>query len=192
MTTTSTRYLAAILPLGVAVLGVFDAAQRTGTALLGWQTITQLILLLATTGAALVLPLVPGKWAGALKTGAAIVGAIVSALIATIPDGHFTQATLILFLTAALKAVAVQVGVTVRTDAAKVVDAGSTSDPGVPSITTVSASPEPLDAEDLDLSPFVTHTTAPDGSLVPVVGGAESEQSGTVPDDDAPKHLATS
>lgn len=133
--TATTRYLAALLPLGVLVLGIFDAAQRTGTSLLGWQTITQLVILLATTGAAFWLPLIPGKWAGALKTGAAIVGAIASALIATIPDGHFTTATLILFLTAALKAVAVQVGVTVRTDTAKMIDARDAK--GVPSVTSV-------------------------------------------------------
>lgn len=119
----TTRYASALLPLAVVILGVLDAAQRAGSSLIGWQTITQLILLVATTGAAYWLPLVPGKWAGALKTGASIVGAIASALIATIPDGHFTQATLILFLTAAFKAVAVQLGVSIRTDAAKVPDA---------------------------------------------------------------------
>jgi hypothetical protein len=178
MNTTITRYLTSLLPLAVAVLGVLDAAQRTGTALVGWQTITQVVLLIVTTGAAYWLPLVPGKWAGALKTGAAIAGAIVSALIATIPEGHFTQATLILFLTAAFKAVAVQVGVTIRVDAAKVIDAGSTSDPGVPSITTVSVAPQPLDEEDIDLTQFVTHTVAEDGTVVPVAI------------DDQPKHLA--
>lgn len=114
------RYASAVLPLAVLILGIFDAAQRSGTSLLGWQTILQLIILLATTGASFWLPLISGPWAGALKTGAAIVGAIASALIATIPDGHFTTATLILFLTAAVKAVAVQLGVSIRTDAAKV------------------------------------------------------------------------
>jgi hypothetical protein len=178
MNTTITRYAPALLPLAVLVLGVFDAAQKTGTSLLGWQTITQLILLLATTGVAFWLKLVPGKWAGALKTGAAIIGAIVSALVAVVPDGHFTQATWILFLTAAVKAIAVQVGVSIRVDAAKVIDAGSTSDPGVPSITTVSVAPQPLDEEDIDLTQFVTHTVAEDGTVVPVAG------------DDQPKHLA--
>lgn len=148
-TTFLSRYATALLPLGVAVFGVFDAAQKTGTTLLGWQTLTQLILLVATTGAAYWLPLVPGKWAGALKTGAAIVGAIASALIATVPDGHFTSATWILFLTAAFKAVAVQLGVTIRVDAAKVIDAGSTSDPGVPSITSLAAPAAALTAADL-------------------------------------------
>lgn len=126
MNTTLVRYGAALLPLGIAVLGVLDAANRAGTALLGWQTILQIIVLLATTGAALWLPLVSGPWAGALKTGAGIVGAIASALIATIPTGgEFTTATLILVLTAVFKAVATEIGVQIRLDAAKT---GSTPD----------------------------------------------------------------
>jgi len=145
MTTTFARYAATLLPLGVLVLGVFDAAQRAGTSLVGWQTITQLVILLATTGAAYWLPLVPGKWAGALKTGAAVVGAIASALVATVPDGHFTTASLILFLTAALKAVAVQVGVTVRTDATKTIDARAAEDVPVVTVVEPSASVDPSD-----------------------------------------------
>ncbi|WP_065961292.1 hypothetical protein [Curtobacterium sp. UCD-KPL2560] len=141
------RYTTALLPLGIAILGVLDAARATGIALLGWQTILQLVILVATTGAAFWLPLVPGRWAGRWKTGAAIVGAVASALIATIPDGHFTTATLILFLTAALKAVATEVGVQIRVDAAKVIEAGSTDDPGVPSIT---ALPDPTKVSDGD------------------------------------------
>lgn len=153
MTTTFSRYAATLLPLGVLVLGVFDAAQRAGTSLVGWQTITQLVILLATTGAAYWLPLIPGKWAGALKTGAAVIGAIASALVATIPDGHFTTATLILFLTAALKAVAVQVGVTVRTDVRKTIDAREAE--GVPSITSVE-SPSSADSGDVVVSGVAT------------------------------------
>jgi len=148
MNTTLTRYAPSLLPLAVLVLGVLDAAQKSGTALIGWQTITQLILLLATTGVAFWLKLVPGKWAGALKTGAAIVGAIVSALVAVVPDGHFTQATLILFLTAAIKAVAVQVGVSIRTDSAKVIDAREAT--GVPVITAADLVPFDDDLVDGD------------------------------------------
>lgn len=144
-TSTLARYSGAFLPLAVLVLGVLDAAQRSGASLVGWQTITQIALLLVTTGAGIVLPLVPGPWSGALKTGAAIAGAIVSALIAYVPDGHFTTATLILFLTAALKAVAVQVGVTIRTDSAKVIDATDTPAGTVPSITTVTPILDPED-----------------------------------------------
>lgn len=142
------RYTTALLPLGIAILGVLDAARASGAALLGWQTILQLVILVATTGAAFWLPLVDGRWAGRWKTGAAIVGAIASAAIATIPnEHHFTTATLILFLTAALKAVATEVGVQIRVDAAKIIDAGSTADPGVPSITSL---PDPRKVSDGD------------------------------------------
>ncbi|WP_065962816.1 hypothetical protein [Curtobacterium sp. UCD-KPL2560] len=131
------RYTTALLPLGVLVVGVLLVASQAGTSLLGWQTITQLLILLATIGSDFWLKLVPGRWAGAAKTGAAIVGAIVSALVAYVPDGHFTQTTFLLFLTAALKAVATEVGVQIRVDAAKVIDAGSTLSSSVLSGTVV-------------------------------------------------------
>lgn len=169
MTNTLTRYSAALLPLAVLVLGVLDTAQRAGADLLGWQTITQIVLLIVTTGAGLVLPLVPGPWAGALKTGSAIAGAIVSALIAYVPEGHFTTATLILFLTAALKAVAVQIGVTIRTDAAKVVDARETPAGEVPVITSLGAAPaavEPiLDSDHQEYVPGDDDVLEPDDGL---------------------------
>lgn len=184
-----TRYAPSLLPLAVLVLGVFDAAQKAGTSLLSWQTITQLILLLATTGVAFWLKLVPGKWAGALKTGAAIVGAIVSALVAVVPDGHFTQATWILFLTAAVKAIAVQVGVSIRVDAAKVIDAGATSDPGVPSITSVPAAVPALTVADL-----VHPEPDPDAdaSTPATFEEAQDLAAASAEDADEPKHLAAS
>lgn len=135
----NSRYLTSLLPLGIAVLGVLDAANKSGTALISLPTILQLILLVATTGAAFWLPLVPGPWAGALKTGAGIVGAIASAAIATLATGgEWTQATWILFLTAALKAVATEVGVQIRLDAEKQpIDARDTEEGAVPVITSV-------------------------------------------------------
>ncbi len=141
------RYTTALLPLGVLVVGVLLVASQAGTSLLGWQTITQLLILLATIGSDFWLKLVPGRWAGAAKTGAGIFGAVVSALVAYVPEGHFTQTTLLLFLTAALKAVATEVGVQIRVDAAKVIDAGSTADAGVPSITSL---PDPSKVSDGD------------------------------------------
>ncbi|SBN64466.1 hypothetical protein GA0004736_3426 [Curtobacterium sp. 9128] len=194
MNTILSRYSTTLLPLAVGVLGILQAAQAAGeTTLIDWQTITQIALLLVGTGVVYWLPLVNAKWQGAAKTGAAVGFAVLSAVVALVPDGHFTKANAILVITAIVKAVATELGVQIRTDAAKVIDAGSTSDPGVPSITTLKAPAVPLAAaEDIDLTQYVTHTVADDGSLQPVVGAAESEQSGTVPDDDAPKHLAAS
>jgi len=153
MNTITTRYLPTLLPLVILVWGVLDVAQKTGTALLSWQTITQVVILVATTGAAYWLPLVPGRWAGAFKTGAALVGALASALVAYVPDGHFTQATLFLFITAALKAVAVQAGVSIRVNAGTVIDAREAT--GVSIITAA------------DLVPFDTDTAGLDDGEVP-------------------------
>lgn len=142
------RYTTALLPLGVLILGVLTAANETGLALVSWQTIVQLIILVVTTGLSFWLPLVPGKWAGAAKTGAGIIGAIASALVATLPDGgHFTTATLLLFLTSALKAVATQVGVQIRVDAAKAIDPVATADPVVPATTSL---PDPSKVAESD------------------------------------------
>lgn len=116
------KYSAALLPLGVLIVGVFTAADKAGTNLLGWQTVLQLVILLATTASSFWLRLVPGKWAGAAKTGAGIVGAVASALIAVVPDGHFTQSTFLLFLTAVFHAVATQLGVTIRVSEKPVAD----------------------------------------------------------------------
>lgn len=112
------RYLPALLPLAVSVLGILEAARAAGTGtLLDWQTITQIVLLLAGTGVVAWLPLVDARWQGAFKTGAAIVFAVVSAVVAVAPDGHFTKANIILVITAVIKAVATQFGVVVRVDA---------------------------------------------------------------------------
>jgi len=185
MNTIITRYSSTLLPLAVAVLGILQAAQSAGKAtLLDWQTLTQIALLLVGTGVVYWLPLVNTKWQGAFKTGAAIVFAIISAVVAVAPDGHFTKSNAILVVTAVVKALATELGVQIRTDAAKVIDAGSTSDPGVPVVTTVAAAAF-ADA-DYDVHPTPVETDP--------VGTAEVEQSGTVPasDTDDPKHLATS
>lgn len=191
MNTIISRYSSTLLPLAIGVLGILQAAQAAGrSTLLDWQTITQIALLLVGTGVIYWLPLVDTRWKGAAKTGAAIGFAVISAVVALVPDGHFTKANAILVITAIVKAVATELGVQIRTDSAKVIDARETATGTVPVIT--SADPQPLDvAEDLDLSTVATHVLDDTGTPVPAVGVAEVEQSGTVPDDQ-PKHLATS
>lgn len=179
-----TRYSSTLLPLAVAVLGILQAAQSAGKAtLLDWQTLTQIALLLAGTGVVYWLPLVNSRWQGALKTGAAIVFAVVSALVAVAPDGHFTKSNLILVVTAVVKAIATELGVQIRTDAAKVIDAGSTADPAVRSITSV----QELSTTTVPEVEELSDTTIPEDD-VENVGGDEAEQPGTADD---PKHLAT-
>lgn len=121
MNTLITRYSSTLLPLLVAVLGILEAARTAGrTTLLDWQTLTQVGLLLLGTGVIYWLPLVEARWQGAFKTSAGILFAVLSAVVAIVPDGHFTKANAILIITAIVKAVATQLGVSIRVDAAKV------------------------------------------------------------------------
>lgn len=190
MNTLISRYSSTLLPLAIGVLGILQAAQAAGrSTLLDWQTITQIALLLVGTGVIYWLPLVDTRWQGAAKTGAAIGFAVISAVVALVPDGHFTKANAVLVITAVVKAVATELGVQIRTDSAKVIDAGSTFDPGVPAITSVAAVPLDDEGTDLDLTDVATHEVDADGNVVASVGAAEAEQSGTV--DDGPKHVAS-
>ncbi|QKS17325.1 hypothetical protein HUN59_14890 [Curtobacterium sp. Csp2] len=134
----SSRYASALLPLLVSVFGILQAAQAAGTGtLLGWQTITQIVLAIVGTGVIYWLPLVDKRWQGAAKTGAALMFAVLSAVVAVAPDGHFTKANAILVLTAIVKAAATELGVQIRTDATKVIDARETAADQVPVVTAV-------------------------------------------------------
>lgn len=167
MNLTSSRYASALLPLLVGVFGILQAAQAAGTGtLLDWQTITQIVLLLVGTGVVYWLPLVDKRWQGAAKTGAALAFALLSAVVAVAPDGHFTKANAILVLTAIVKAAATELGVQIRTDTAKVIDQRAAD--GVPVITAVA---DPSTVTHTDLVPFDDPDTV---------------------DPDEPKHLATS
>lgn len=165
----SSRYASALLPLLVSVFGILQAAQAAGTGtLLGWQTITQVVLAIVGTGVIYWLPLVDKRWQGAAKTGAALLFAVLSAVVAVAPDGHFTKANAILVLTAIVKAAATELGVQIRTDSAKVIDQRDAD--GVPVITAVA---DPTEVTHTDLVPFDDPDTVD-------------------PDPGEPKHLATS
>jgi hypothetical protein len=186
-TTTTTsptlaRYATALLPLAIGVLGILQAAQSASTGtLLDWQTITQILLLLVGTGVVYWLPILPSGWQGAAKTGAAVLFAVISAVVALVPDGHFTRTNVILVITAVVKAAATELGVFIRTDAETIT---GTSGAAVSLASDASSN--------LDLSTLATHTTDDAGNLTAVaVGASETEQSGTVPNDGDGKHVAT-
>ncbi|WFR66652.1 hypothetical protein P9139_18180 [Curtobacterium flaccumfaciens] len=182
MNTLFSRYATTLLPLGVAILGVLQAAQAAGkSTLFDWQTITQIVLLLVGTGVVYWLPLVASRWQGAFKTGAAIVFAIVSAVVAVAPDGHFTKANGILVVTAVFKALATELGVQIRVDSARV-----TTTPDTATVGLTSSDVKALDG-------LTVNGYAVDEQPTSVEPGAdEAEQSGTVPEADEPKHLAKS
>jgi peptidoglycan/LPS O-acetylase OafA/YrhL len=173
MNTFFSRYATTLLPLAVGVLGILQASQAAGTGtVLDWQTLTQIGLLLLGTGVVFWLPLVDARWHGAAKTGSSIGFAILSALVAVIPDGHFTKANAILVITAVVKAVATELGVQIRTDAAKVIDAREST--AVAVVTSLPASAMP-------------------GADALVVGDGLADPANTrLVDSDEPKHSAKS
>jgi hypothetical protein len=159
-----TRYGTTLLPLFVALAGVFTtAADSTTGTLLTWSTIVQAVLLFLSTGTDYWLPLVDRRWRGAAKTGASIVFVLLSAAVTawSVTDGHVTKANVLLLATAVFKALVTEVATWIRVDAKRVVDATATPEGQVPVITTL-----------------------------PTIGTDESEQSGTIPEE--PRHLAES
>ncbi|PCN48031.1 hypothetical protein Csp2054_09155 [Curtobacterium sp. 'Ferrero'] len=173
MNTFLSRYSTALLPLAVGVLGILQAAQAAGTGtLLDWQTLTQIGLLLLGTGVVYWLPLVDKRWQGAAKTGSAIGFAVLSAAVAVVPDGHFTKANAILVITAIVKAVATELGVQIRTDAAKTIDVRDTV--GTPIVTSLPS------------------TSLPASDALVVGDGLADPGNSSIPESDEPKHAAKS
>lgn len=110
-----TRYLAALLPVAIIVIGGLQSVLDNPT---NWAVILQFALLVIGTAVAYVVKVVPTGWQGRLKTGAQIVTVILTALVPFILPGGFdpsVNATLI--VVAVLNALATEFGVQVRNDA---------------------------------------------------------------------------
>lgn len=180
MNTLLTRYSTTLLPLLVAVAGVFTTAADSGAAsLFTWATLVQAALLVLSTGTDYWLPLVDSRWRGAAKTGASLGFVLLSAAVTawSATDGHVSKANLLLLGTAILKAAITEVATWIRTDAARLIDARDTPAEEVPSITTLEDLPEPDE--------LAEHAAVGDE-----VGVDEVEQPAGL--DDEPKHLASS
>lgn len=121
-----TKYLVAVVTIAMTLLnamynviaGGIDAAE-----------VWQLVVVAAGTGIAIVVPLVKGPWAGLFKTGFSVVAAIGATIAPFVVNGTITPEQIITVLIAAVNAIAVQIGVSVRTDeikaAAAVIDGGT-------------------------------------------------------------------
>lgn len=88
----------------------------------------QLVALVAGAVATFFLPLVPAKWSGALKTGAAALAALATAVVPFALQGGLTMQQLVIVGLAVLNTLGVELGVQARTSA---LDAG-TYVPGQP------------------------------------------------------------
>lgn len=110
-----TRYLAAILPVAIIIIGGLQAVlDHPGD----WTVIVQFGLLVIGTGTAFGLRLVPGRWQGALKTGAQILTVILTAIAPFLLPGGFDPSTSwTLIIVGVLNALATEFGVQVRKDA---------------------------------------------------------------------------
>jgi hypothetical protein len=107
------RYAAAILSIAVIVLTAFLAIpedQRDA------PTLWQFTALAISSGTVYLLPLLDGKWAGLLKTGSAVVLAVIGALIPLLSTGTLSATQWLVLLLAGLNALATEIGVKLRKD----------------------------------------------------------------------------
>lgn len=105
----SNKYLAAFLSIGITIV-----AALTSTTAFSWPIVVQLAILTVTSISTYLLPVVPGRWSGALKTGTEVVGAILAAAAPFVLVGHITGAQIAVVILAALKALGTELGVAAR------------------------------------------------------------------------------
>jgi hypothetical protein len=107
------KYAAALLSIAIVILTAFvalPADQVTPSA------IAQLVLLGISAFVTFFVPLVGGKWQGLLKTGTAIIAAVLTAALPFILTGHISVTQIVIVVLAALNVLAVEIGVQIRAD----------------------------------------------------------------------------
>lgn len=110
-----TRYLAALLPVAIILIGALQPVLDNPT---DWTVIVQFALLVIGTGAAFGLRLLPAGWQAAAKTGAQLATVVLTALVPFLVPGGFDPAVNApLIIVAVLNAVATELGVRIRQDA---------------------------------------------------------------------------
>jgi len=105
------KYAAALLNIALVIFG--------GLAVIEVWNIDAVAQFVALAGGSIVVyyaPLLDAKWAGALKTGAAVVIAIVAALVPLVNGGDYSGQSIALVVVAGLNALATEVGVKLRKD----------------------------------------------------------------------------
>lgn len=129
-----TKYLVALVAIVLAVLNALQTAIVGGVEP---AEVAQLVIVGAGALLAIASPLVPGNWAGLWKTGLSIVIALATALAPLLITGMISPDQWITVILAGVQALAVQVGVTVRTDSVKAAAAvldDSSPVPGAPAV----------------------------------------------------------
>lgn len=110
------KYFAALLSIALVIVTAFvaiPADQITPT------SVGQLAVLALGAIVTFLVPLLQGPWAAGLKTGSAVLAAIILAALPFFTQGYITPTQVGIVVLAALNALAVQVGVDIRKDAQK-------------------------------------------------------------------------
>lgn len=109
------KYAAALISIALVAFAFLQTA-FAGDDSLDPAEVWQLVALVAGAIATFALPLVPIRWAGALKTGAAVVAALATAILPFAMQGSLTLEQITIVVLAVLNALGVEVGVQARTD----------------------------------------------------------------------------
>jgi hypothetical protein len=113
MSTIFQKYAVAIFSFVTLVLGAVQAEVSMGvTPTATWQVISLGIGGIIT----FFVPLVEGKWAGILKTGFSILGAVGALAVPYFLDGDITASGILLVVIGAINVIATQLGVVIRKD----------------------------------------------------------------------------
>lgn len=107
------KYGAALISIALVAFAFLKTA-FAGDGILDAAEVWQLVALVAGAILTFLLPLVPLAWAGALKTGAAAVAALATAIIPFALQGTLTYEQIAIVALAVLNALGVEIGVQAR------------------------------------------------------------------------------
>lgn len=108
------KYAAALLSIALVVVTAFVAIPD-GALSLG--AVLQLAVLAVAAVGTYLVPVASVRWRGLMKTGVAIVGAALVAVVPFVTTGTITATGIAIVVLAGLNALAVEVGVQIRADA---------------------------------------------------------------------------
>ena len=108
------KYLAAVVPILTAAVVFLQSAFVDE---LDAAEVAQLVAIVAGAIITYLVPLLPGSWAGGLKTGAAILAAAATAIAPFVLQGYVTAEQWMVVALAVLNALGVEVGVQARSSA---------------------------------------------------------------------------
>lgn len=120
------KYAAALISIALVAFAFLKTAFADE---LDAAEVWQLVALVAGAVITFLVPLVPGKWAGALKTGAAALAAVATAVVPFALQGSLSYEQITVVALALLNALGVEVGVQARASAIESPHVDSSIDP---------------------------------------------------------------